>query len=142
MTVRFAGSMRAQVLQPDVMNRFEFTAGEKLTAKQVVAKGESDGSIYQAQASDSTRMPAIGVVLNSPEAGEKAYVTNQGIIKNIAGGGSFGRDEAIYVSDTKGQATNSVPASVGNFVQVIGRSINSTDVMVSVDERAIRLDQV
>jgi len=140
MTVKFSGQIRAQVIQPDVLTRFSFTAGEAITSGQFVAKGETDGRVYKAKADDSTRMPAIGCAVSNGGAGETVYITPSGVISSISGGGSFSRDQSIFVSKTAGQATNTPPEDSGDLVQYVGRSINATDVMLNISELVIKVN--
>lgn len=144
MTVSLKGAVRARIIQPDTPTRFAYVAGETIVQGEMLAKGESDGRVYQARASDSTRMPAIGCVVGpaSAGAGETVYITPSSIIQNIRRTEDFGQDDQIYVSDTLGKVTKNVPAVVGNFVQIVGRSINASDIMLNVDQQMIRLDQV
>ena len=142
MTVRFSGVVRAGAINPDVLPRYQYTAGEDIGAYMAVAKGESDGKIYLAQASDSTRMPAVGVTLTAVTAGNKVNIVDRGPISSIQRTEDFGQDDAVYVSATAGKVTKTVPAAVGNFVQILGRSTGASSVLLNVSEAMVRLDQV
>jgi len=139
-TVKFSGQIRAQVIQPNVVTRFSFIAGEAIVAGQLFAKGEADGRVYLAKADDSTRMPAIGCAVSNAGVAETIYGTPSGLISNISGGGSWSRDQGVYVGKTAGQATSSPPEGSGDFVQSVGRSTNATDVMLNISETVIQVN--
>lgn len=142
MTVTFSGVVKAGSIAPDVMPKFGYTAGEDLAVGEMLCKSESEGWVYKAQANLSTRMPAIGCVVQGASAGGTVYGSMAGIIRNAKRTEDFGYDDTLYVSETPGKITKNVPATVGNFVQIVGRSLNASDFVLDIDGQMVRLDQV
>lgn len=118
----------------------EYTAGEALLAKAVVCVGESDGKLYNAKADSSTTMPAIGINKDSVATNETAYVFQTGKVTGIKRDGDFSYDDLVFVSPLNaGQLTKTVPQTTGQFSQSVGRSINASDLVLSIDQTYLEI---
>lgn len=113
----------------------EYTAGEAILAKSSVCVGESDGRIYNAKADSVTTMPAIGIVKSDVAVGETALVYQTGKVTGVRRDADFNYDDLIFVSPLNaGQLTNVPPETVGQFVQSMGRAINTSDIVLAIDQ--------
>ena len=139
MGITFTGRIIAPRIEPGTQLPYTYTAGESISAKEVVCKGESDGKIYQAAASGWTRMPAFGVAIQTKSDGESIQVIQFGTVSNIARTEDFNFDDKIYIGTTAGKATKTPPGAVGNIVQAIGRAINTSDIILAIDETAVEI---
>jgi hypothetical protein len=108
-----------------VYARFSCTAGETLTAGNVVSIKDADGYCYKADADDATLRPAVGVVGMGGASGASVEVIVQGI---ISGWTSLSEGAPGYLSAaTAGAVTQSAPA----YSQQIGYAISATDYFVN-----------
>lgn len=139
MTVRLNPKVTATLISPGTSLPYLYTAGESISAKEVVSKGESDGKIYKASASGWTSMPAFGVAIQSKAADESIQVIQFGTVSNIARTADFNFDDKIYISTTAGKATKTPPGAVNNIVQAIGRAINASDIILALDETVVEI---
>jgi len=113
-----------------------YIAGEALPPKVPVCIGESDGYIYQAQATTWTRMPCFGVCLVGKELGAtilETEIAQFGRVDNINRDLNFSYDDSIFVSANLGKVTT----SPGPLVQSIGRALNSSDIILQIDATVI-----
>jgi hypothetical protein len=142
MTVRLNPKVKATVISPGTQLPYLYTAGENITAKEVVSKGETDGRIYKASAESWDKMPAFGVAIQSKSADQDIQVIQFGTVTNIARTEDFSYDDKIYVSTIAGKATKTPPGAVGDIVQSIGRAINSSDVILAIDETVVEIKEL
>jgi hypothetical protein len=142
MSITFTGRIIAPKIEPGTQLPYIYKAGEAISAKEVVCKGESDGKVYRAQANTWDRMPAFGVAIQSKSADQDIQVIQFGVITNIARTEDFNYDDKIYVSTTAGKATKTPPGAVGNIVQSLGRALNSSDVIMAIDETVVELRDI
>lgn len=113
----------------------EYVAGEDLAAKSAVCVGESDGKVYLAKADSWTTMPAIGITNVAVVAGETVEVYQTGKVTNVRREADFNYDDQIFVSpNTAGKLTKTSVEGVGQIYQEIGRALNSSDVVLSIQE--------
>ncbi len=118
----------------------EYTAGEALLAKAAVCVGEADGKLYNAKADSSTTMPCIGINKDAVAANATARVFQIGKVTSVLRDADFLYDEIIFVSPLNaGQVTNVPPQSSGQLSQSLGRSINSSDLALSIDETYVEI---
>lgn len=132
MTIKLTGATTA--IAPGTELLYEYVAEEDITENEVVAKSETTNRILKAQATSWSRMPAIGVARESKSAGETIKVEQFGKAENIARDADFSYDDKIFVSTTAGKATSTSPEGVGRIVQSIGRAINSSGVVLHIQE--------
>ena len=140
MGITFTGRIIAPAIEPGTQLAYIYTAGESITAKQVVCKSGVDASkILKASASDWSTMPAFGVAIQSKVADQSIQVIQFGTVTNIARTEDFDPDDKIYISTTAGKATKNPPGANGNVVQAIGRAINASDIILAIDETAVEI---
>lgn len=139
MSIVLIPRVRASVISPGTNLPYNYTAGESIPAKSVVCKGESDGKIYLTEATTWTRMPAFGVAMQTKDADKTIQVLQFGIITSLRRDADFSPDDKIFVSTTQGIATKTPPEGDGTIVQAIGRAINSSDVILAIDETVIEI---
>jgi len=99
---------------------FSGTAGENLSAGEVVCVDTSDGKVYKADADNSNRMPAVGIVFEDASAGSTVWVQFAGKCSKFSG---LTTGALYYVSTTAGALTTSPPS---NNAQIVGRAISDT----------------
>jgi len=107
-----------------VWARFQATAGETLTAGNVVMMKDADGYVYKADANDAALRPAVGIIGKGGATGTKVEVIAFGIMT-----GWTGLSEGVpgYLSETAAAVTQSAPA----YSQQVGYAISSTDYVVA-----------
>lgn len=142
MGITFTGRIIAPRIEPGTPLPYVYTAGEAISAQEVVCKSESDGRILKASASDWNTMPAFGVAIQSKVADQSIQVIQFGTVTNIARTEDFNPDDKIYVSTTAGKATKTPPGAVNNIVQAIGRAINASDIILAIDETTIEIKEL
>ena len=139
MTIKLSGA--ATAIAPGTELLYEYVAEEDITENEVVAKSETTGRILKAQASTWDRMPAIGVARESRKAGKTIKVEQFGVAENIARVAAFSYDDKIFVSTTAGKATSTPPEGTGKIVQSLGRAINSSDIILEIDQTVLELQE-
>jgi len=132
MTIKLSGATTA--IAPGTELLYDYIAEETITENEVVAKSETTSRLLNAQATSWSRMPAIGVARESKSAGQTIKVEQFGLAENIARDADFNYDDKIFVSTTAGKATSTPPEGVGKIVQSIGRAINSSEVVLHIQE--------
>lgn len=142
MAITFTGRIIAPAIEPGTPLPYVYEAGEAISSKEVVCKGESDGKIYKASASGWTTMPAFGVAIQSKAADQNIQVIQFGTVSNIARTEDFNPDDKLYISTTAGKATKNPPGAVGNVVQSIGRAINASDIILAIDETIVEIKEL
>ena len=117
-TVVFASSFWTQK-----NTRFSGTAGETLAIGDVVCISGTDGKIYKADADDSAKRPAIGVVGKGGLALSIVEVVTNGI---IGGQTSATPGARLYLSATAGAITATAPTNAQPLGFVMPGVIGST----------------
>jgi len=141
MTIKLTGLVLVSVESAEqVISR---NAGEAIPAKAAVCLGESDGKVYKAKADSSTTMPAIGITKESVSAGNTAKVYQSGIVTSVLREADFSPDDMVFVSPvTAGKVTKTPLETVGYLVQRIGRAINTSDIVLQIDQTYVELMEV
>ena len=140
MTIKLTGA--ATAIAPGTEIPYNYVAQEDIDEKEVVAKSETTGRILKAQATTWTRMPAFGIARESKKTGKTIKILQFGVIENIARVANFNYDDKIFVSTTAGQATSTPPEGIGKIVQSLGRAINSSDIILEIDQTVLELEAV
>jgi hypothetical protein len=140
MTIKLTGATIS--IYPGTELPYQYVAEEAISRGDVVAKSETTGRILKAQATTWDRMPAFGVALESKNAGQRIKVEQFGVATNISRVADFNYDDKIYVSTTAGKATNIPPENIGNIVQSLGRALNSSDIILQIDQTVLELMEV
>ena len=109
-----------------------YTVGEDIPAGSVVALRDTDGKIYQAQASSWSRMPAIGVIQEDAVTDEEVDVYHYTPISDIRRTEDFTARDRIFVSTEAGKGTKTFPQTIGHIVQCIGYALDSSDIALTV----------
>lgn len=138
MTIKLTGLVKISIESTEqVISR---TAGEDISAKAAVCLGESDGKIYKAKADSSTTMPAVGITKESVSSVGTAKVYQSGIVTNVLREADFSPDDIVFVSpNTAGKVTKTPPETVGQFAQTMGRAVNTTDIVLEIDQTFLEI---
>lgn len=139
MSIKLTGATTA--IAPGTELLYEYVAEEGITENEVVAKSGTTRRVLKAQATSWSRMPAIGVARETKSAGQTIKVEQFGVAENIARVADFSYDDKIFVSETAGQATSTPPEGVGKIVQSLGRAVNSSDIILEIDQTVIELEE-
>jgi hypothetical protein len=115
----------AQTMQ-QIHSRIGGTAGATLAEGDVVAIDATDGKVYKADADDSTRRPAIGIIGKGGAANDEVEIVTRGILGGLS---SLTKGAPIYLSTTAGARTQSQPAAYG---QKLGVAISATVMTIDV----------
>ena len=124
-----SGSAEAELFKGDIEGAVHFkgaTNGDALTKGDVVYVSGYAGTKTQlglADASDSSKMPAFGIVVADP-VGVNVDVVTFGTLKSIDTSTYTDGDE-LYVSTTAGQLTATAPSGEGNLVQKIAKVVRA-----------------
>jgi cytoskeletal protein CcmA (bactofilin family) len=123
------GNAEAELFKGDLEGAVHFkgaTNGDALTKGDVVYVSGYSGTKTQvglADASDSSKMPAFGIVAADP-VGVNVDVVTFGTLKSINTSTYTDGDE-LYVSTTAGQLTATAPSGEGNLVQKIAKVVRA-----------------
>lgn len=142
MTVKFSGRVRAIVISPGTELPFNYVCEEGIPKGSPVAKSETTGRILLAQATVEGRMPCFGTTIESGDTGDTIKVISTGIATNVARTEDFSYDDAVFVSTEKGKLTKDPPEVVGALVQVVGRALTSSDIILSPSEIMVELKEL
>jgi len=93
--------------------RFAGTAGATLTTGDVVCISGSDGKVYKADADDSAKRPAVGVIGKGGDSGAKVEIITRGIIAGMTSATSGSR---VFLSGTAGGTVDTAPTNA----QILG----------------------
>ena len=100
-------------------------AGETLGNRQLIYQG-ADGQWYLADADAAATMPTLGITLHGITSGKRGQILLHGYIGLSTWtwntGGATG---LIYASTTPGAITQTPPAGIGDYVQVVGTAYTS-----------------
>ncbi len=124
------GSAEAELFKGDIEGAVHFkgavASGATLTKGDVVYVSGHSGQkteVDLADASDSDKMPAFGIVAADP-VGVNVDVVTFGTLKSIDTSTYTDGDE-LYVSTTAGQLTATAPSGEGNLVQKIAKVVRA-----------------
>jgi hypothetical protein len=102
------------------------TLGETVSAGQTVYI-KSDGAYWLSDASATTTMPAVAIMLEAGTAAQSKKALFWGFMRNDAWSWSFGGDAGIlYASTIVGELTQTKPSTSGDQVQVMGVAKSAT----------------
>jgi hypothetical protein len=108
--------------------RYTFTAGENIGAYQLVYV-KSDGKIWKSQANAVGTMPADGMTLGAVSTNATVDIMLLGVVTNA--GWAFTPGVLLYQSAaTAGLITSTAPAASTNIVQIVGKAITATSIML------------
>jgi len=96
------------------------TAGEDLTAGQMVAVKDADGKVYKADADDADVRPCIGAAETTVSSGDAVSIVFSGWRND---GSSLKEGDLIYLSTTAGSTTQ----TGGSGKQVVGVAFSTTE---------------
>lgn len=100
-----------------------YIAGEDMELGASICQSKkSNDRIMLADASDESRMPCIGALLESKLLGQEALVIPFGMFPNLRRTEDFQPGDQIYVSATRGYFTRTQPVS--GTIQVVGNARN------------------
>jgi len=109
----------------DLVN--EYKAGVALNTFEIVYQTTTADEVAKANATNTSKIPAIGITITSASIGEKIDILQVGLVSNSAW--SWTPGDKIYVNTVDGQLTNTAPAGSGNVIQKIGIAKNATTVL-------------
>jgi len=138
-TIKLTGATTA--IAPGTELPYNYVAEEAISEKEVVAKSETTRRILKAQANTWGRMPAFGVSRETKAAGEVIEILQFGKVSDISREADFNYDDKIFVSTTAGKATSTPPEGTGKIAQSLGRAINSSDIILEIDQTVIELEE-
>lgn len=124
------GKVEAELFQGDIDGAVHFkgavASGATLTKGDVVYISGHSGNkteVDKADASDSNKMPAFGIVAADP-VGQNVDVVTFGTLKTI-NASAYSEGDELYVSTTAGQLTSTAPSGEGNLVQIIAKVVRA-----------------
>ena len=107
-------------------------AGEVVTKGNVLYE-RTDGKLGKALASDSSKMPAVGIA-DRDAATDSIVRAVRGKSTDVTKDTDFAGGDVAFVSDvTAGNATNIAPSASGRIVQKIGVAKSISRIYVNVD---------
>jgi len=112
--------------------RFAATAGETLAIGDVVCIKNSDGKAYKADADDSDKRPAVGVIGKGGAANASVEIITVGI---LAGQSALSTGFRLFLSTGAGAYTVSAPTNaqiVGWVMPTAGSTTTSTTYFINV----------
>lgn len=118
-TLTLTGSLKFRMADATYTYQGELSplAGSSLTTGEIVHYSGSGWAV--ADASDDTATRHLGVAVSATE------VMIRGYIRNVAYAG-LGTGNVLYLSTTAGDVTNTPPGTAGEYVRVLGYSVDST----------------
>ena len=124
------GKVEAELFQGDIDGAVHFkgavASGATLTKGDVVYISGHSGQkteVDKADASDSNKMPAFGVVAADP-VGQNVDIVTFGTLKTI-NTSAYSEGDELFVSTTAGQLTSTAPSGEGNLVQKIAKVVRA-----------------
>ena len=124
------GKVEAELFQGDIDGAVHFkgavASGVTLTKGDVVYISGHSGQkteVDKADASDSNKMPAFGIVAANP-VGQNVDVVTFGTLKTI-NTSAYSEGDELFVSTTAGQLTSTAPSGEGNLVQKIAKVVRA-----------------
>ncbi len=124
------GKVEAELFQGDIDGAVHFkgavASGATLTKGDVVYISGHSGQkteVDKADASDSNKMPAFGIVAADPVS-QNVDVVTFGTLKTI-NTSAYSEGDELFVSTTAGQITSTAPSGEGNLVQKIAKVVRA-----------------
>ena len=110
-----------------------FISNEAIAIGNAVYIHTTDGRIGVADANALATMPAIGVAVSATgSAGNAVKVLTHGIYNDSDGfGGDLTEAATMYLGETTGAVTATIPDADGDFVQVMGIACGPRDVFIN-----------
>jgi len=110
-----------------------FISNEAIAIGNAVYIHTTDGRIGVADANALSTMPAIGVAVTATgSAGNAVKVLTHGIYNDSDGfGGDLTEAATMYLGETTGAVTATIPDADGDFVQVMGIACGPRDVFIN-----------
>ena len=114
--------------------RFSATAGATLATGDVVCIAGSDGYAYKADANDSDKRPAIGVIRKGAASGSKVEIIFVGALSGQTAASPGAR---LFLSETAGAMTTTAPTNAQALGWVLPGSTagasSSTHYFINID---------
>jgi len=113
----------------------EFLAAEAITQWDAVYVSTTTGRVGRADANDNAKLPAIGIAIEAQgSAGSTVRVLTHGVYRDDGGfGGNMTVGADLYVSETPGTLTTTVPGDDGDFVQLMGVAVGVRSAFINPD---------
>lgn len=125
------GGGMVEKIQADEFLYRDIVADESISKYDVLF---FDGDrVKRANATDSSRMPCIGMAEVAASLGEVLDIVHKGAIENDNWNWTIG--QTLFVDTVNGAMTTDPPDSAGNLVQEIGRTLSATRIVFDPDER-------
>ena len=111
-------------------------AGEAITVCDLVSIHAADGLAYKANAGVGVDQdgPAIGVSETIKAIGEVLEVKREG---KVAGAAGLTPGAWVYLATTDGGITQIAPSVMGDYLQVVGVAISSTEWLLQIESHSI-----
>ncbi len=108
-----------------------YTAGATVTAFQAVYMG-SDNLIYPASSDDLTHAyQVLGITLNATDTGGGVVVVDEGFVENTLW--NFTPNKILFLGLSGAVTTDSPEPPTNLFVLIVGRTITSTKIHISIE---------
>jgi len=123
----FIGDLRGAVL-------FKAQAGENVTKGDVVYISGISGNttvVSKADADDTSKMPAFGIVAATTTSGQPVDIYTQGILGDLDTS-SYSEGDELFVSTTAGALTNTAPTGETAAIQKIAKVTRSNNLSGSI----------
>lgn len=112
--------------------------GEKVSKGSAVYLNV-DRKFYNADASNSSKLPAVGIAKEGGEQGNEVEIILTGKVLDVNRESDLTVGKKVYVSSsTPGKLTTTPPTS-GNYHQIIGVAISATDVILDVNLDCLKI---
>ena len=113
--------------------RFSAIAGATLATGDVACISGSDGYAYKADANDSAKRPAVGVIRKGAASGSKVEIIFVGV---LAGQAAASPGARLFLSETAGAMTTTAPTNaqaLGWVLPGAAAAATSTDYFISIN---------
>ena len=107
----------------------DFTSPASVSIGDWVYSSGND-TVDKADASDSAKYFAIGLVIEKPET-TTATVQMTGVAEGVLSGLTAGLP--LFLSETAGQETQTVVTTNGSAHQFLGMALNTTDALINIE---------
>jgi len=128
--VIFAAQAQATEYWKQKFERFSATAGETLSIGDVVCIYTPDSRAYKADADDTTKVPAVGVIGKGGSNGETVEVVTRGI---LAGQTALSPGSRLYLSTTAG----AFQTATSNYAQPLGYVLPGSSAEADLSESSV-----
>jgi hypothetical protein len=110
-------------ISDSIQVKISMTAGENITAFQLVYIPKDSSTIYRADANDTAKVRVLGMAESNINAGSSGYVKLSGIIEN--GGWTLVPGKYYYLSETIGENSQNLPSSTPAGIVPVGYAITT-----------------